>query len=48
MAVHIATAEEMRNAYNWSENLKASDHSEDLVIDGKLLQRILTIQDAKV
>jgi len=33
--------------YFWSENLKRRDHSEDLGVDGNILDWILLIKDGK-
>jgi len=35
---HVARVEEMRIYIDfWSENLKGKDHSEDLVVDGRII-----------
>jgi hypothetical protein len=39
--MHIASTEEMRNTKFWSENLKGRNHSENLVVDGIILEWIL-------
>jgi hypothetical protein len=36
--VHVARTVEMRNASNvWLENLKGTDHLEDLGVDGRII-----------
>jgi hypothetical protein len=39
---------EMRNTKFLSENLKVRDHSEDLGLDGRILEWILGKQDGRV
>jgi len=41
-AGHVAHIGEMRNVYKfWSKNLKGREHSEDLGVDGSILEWIL-------